>query len=116
MLQALQVLRQLPHAQAAAAGCGACRSVMAFRNFTEAISRLSISSVVLVCRKAWTNSSGTAVIRPNAVQFIATEMLADNRLAFSAGLMVATAANARMRPMTVPSRPSRVARLANVAR
>ena len=26
------------------------------------------------------NSSGTAVIRPNAVQFMATEMLADNRL------------------------------------
>ena len=62
---------------------------MAFRNFTEAISRLSISSVVFVCRNACTNSSGTAVMRPNAVQFIATEMLAERRLAFSAGLMVA---------------------------
>ncbi len=50
-------------------------------------------------------SSGTAVIRPNAVQFIATEMLADSRLAFSAGLTVATALNALMRPMTVPSSP-----------
>src|SRR5215471_6824078 len=99
----------------AAAGA-VCRSVIALRNFTDAISRLSMRPVVLVCRYAWMNSSGTAVMRPNAVQFIATEMLADSRFAFSAGLIVATAANARIRPMTVPSRPSRVARLANVAR
>ncbi len=46
---------------------------MAFRNFTDAISRLSITSVVLVCSHAWVNSSGTAVMRPNAVQFIATD-------------------------------------------
>src|SRR5580698_2800825 len=102
-------------ADQAAAGA-ACRSVIAFRNFTEAISRLSISSVVLVCSQAWMNNSGTAVIRPKAVQFIATEMLAESRLAFSAGLTVATAANARIRPITVPSSPSRVARLAKVAR
>src|SRR5581483_8868576 len=100
----------------AAAGVGCWRSVMAFRNFTEAISRLSISSVVFVCRNACTNNSGTAVIRPNAVQFMATEILADNRLAFSAGLMVATAAKALIRPITVPSRPNRVARFAKVAR
>jgi hypothetical protein len=90
--------------------------VIAFRNFTEAISRLSMSSVVLVCNHACMNSSGTAVIRPKAVQFIATEMLADNRLAFSAGFTVATAANARISPMTVPRSPSSVARFANVAR
>ena len=67
---------------------------MAFRNFTEAISRLSISSVVLVCSTACMRRSGTAVIRPKAVQFIATEMLADSRFAFCAGSMVATAAKA----------------------
>src|SRR5450432_193 len=100
----------------AAAVAGVWRSVMAFRNLTDAISRLSISSVVLVCRNAWMNSSGTAVISPNAVQFMATEIEADSRLAFSAGLTVATAWKARMRPMTVPSSPSRVARLAKVAR
>src|SRR5947207_11796314 len=72
----------------AAAGA-LCRSVIAFRNLTDAISRLSISSVVRVCSHAWMNSSGTAVMRPKAVQFIATEMLADSRLAFSAGLTVA---------------------------
>src|SRR5580698_741307 len=76
----------------AAAGAGASgrRSVTAFRNLTDAISRLSMSSVVLVCRKAWMNSSGTAVISPKAVQFMATEMLAESRLAFSAGFTVAT--------------------------
>ena len=80
-----------PHYAVQAAAAGGCwRSVIAFRNFTEAISRLSMSSVVFVCRNACTNSSGTAVIRPNAVQFMATEILADSRLAFSAGLIVAT--------------------------
>ena len=54
-------------------------------------------------------------MRPKAVQFIATEMLAESRLAFSAGLTVATAANALIKPMTVPSRPSSVAILAKVA-
>src|SRR5262249_11714074 len=98
------------------AATGVCRSVMAFRNLTEAISRLSMSSVVLVCSQAWMKSSGTAVIRPKAVQFIATEMLADSGFAFWAGWRAATAANARIRPITVPSRPSSVARFAKVAR
>src|SRR5260221_14580130 len=66
------------------------RSVTALRNFTEAISRLSTSSVVLVCSTACITSSGTAVIRPKAVQFIATEMPAGSRLALSARLTVAT--------------------------
>src|SRR6185312_8731525 len=102
--------------QAAAAGTGGdCLSVIELRNLTDAISRLSISSVVLVWMTAWMSSSGTAVIRPNAVQFIATEMLAESRFAFCAGSIVATAAKARMRPMTVPSRPRSVARLAKVA-
>ena len=47
--------------------------------------------MVFVCSNAWMNRSGTAVIRPNAVQFIASEMLADSRFAFSAGFTVATA-------------------------
>src|SRR5579862_5930180 len=108
-------LSQRRAAQAAAgAGCG-CRSVTALRNLTDAISRLSIVSVVLVWSQAWISSNGTALMSPNAVQFIATEILADSRLAFSAGLTVATAAKALIRPMTVPSSPSRVARLAKVA-
>jgi len=90
--------------------------VIAFRNLTDAVSRLLISSVVFVCRSAWTNTIGTAVIRPKAVQFMASEMLADSRFAFSAGFTVATAANAWIRPLTVPSRPSSVARFAKVAR
>src|ERR1700724_2445321 len=113
-LQSFILRRALRAAQAAAGAV--CRSVIALRNLTDAISRLSISSVVRVCSQAWMNSSGTAVIRPKAVQFIATEMLADSRLAFSAGLTVATAANAAIRPITVPSSPSNVARLAKVAR
>src|SRR5262249_30626570 len=84
------------------------RSVMLLRNFTDAISRLSTSCVVLVCSTAWISTSGTATIRPNAVQFIATEMLDESRLAFSAGFTVETAANALIRPMTVPSRPRSV--------
>jgi hypothetical protein len=43
-------------------------------------------------------------------------MEADSRFAFSAGLTVATAANAWIRPLTVPRSPSSVARFANVAR
>ena len=46
-----------------------------------------------------------ATNRPDAVLFIATEMLAASRLAFSAGFAVAIDANAEIRPMTVPSRP-----------
>ena len=62
------------------------------------------------------SSNGTAVISPNAVQFIATEILADSRLAFSAGsVTVATAAKALIKPTTVPSRPSNVATFAKVA-
>ena len=37
--------------------------------------------------------------------FIATEMLAESRSAFSAGFAVATAVNALMRPTIVPSKP-----------
>src|SRR5438045_7251036 len=91
-------------ARAQAAAGALCRSVIALRNLTDAISRLSISSVVLVCSHAWMNSSGTAVMRPKAVQFIATEMLADSRFAFSAGLTVATAAKARIQPIPVTRR------------
>ena len=36
------------------------------------------------------NSTGTATIRPKAVQFMASEMLAASRFAFSAGFAVAT--------------------------
>ena len=43
-------------------------------------------------------------------------MLCDSSDAFSAGSAEATAVNAPIRPMTVPSRPSSVATLANVAR
>ena len=53
-----------------------------------------MSSMVFVCRKEWTKSRGTATIRPKAVQFMASEMLAASRLAFSAGLAVATAVKA----------------------
>src|SRR5437764_15221910 len=95
----------------AAAGA-LCRSVIAFRNLTDAISRLSISSVVRVCSHAWMNSSGTAVMRPKAVQFIATETLADSRLAVAGGVTVATAAKARIKPSTGPNRPSRDATIA----
>ena len=57
-----------------------------------------------------------ATMRPKAVVFIATEMLAESRSALSAGFAVATAVNALMRPTIVPSSPSSVAMFANVAR
>ena len=57
-----------------------------------------------------------ATIKPNAVVFMATEIEADSRSAFSAGLTLATAVKPLIRPMMVPSRPSRVAMLAKVAR
>ena len=90
----------------AAAGAGCCRSVIAFRNFTEAISRLSTIEVVFDCSTECTSSSGIATIRPNAVVFIATEIDADSRSARSAGLAFETAWNAWIRPMIVPSSPS----------
>src|SRR6266702_2446459 len=77
--------------------------------FTDAISRLFTIWPVVVVRRAWSSRSGIAVIRPNAVQFMASEMLAASRAAFSAGLAVATAAKAVIRPMMVPSSPKRVA-------
>ena len=55
-------------------------------------------------------------MRPNAVVFIATEVLADRKSALSAGFAFDTAVNARIRPMIVPSSPSKVAIFASVAR
>ena len=83
-----------------------------FRNFTAAISRLSTIWVVLDCSTEYTSNNGIATISPNAVVFMATEMLDDSSSAFSAGLAWATAVNAWIRPMMVPSSPSRVAMLA----
>ena len=72
---------------AAAAGAGSllARSVIVFKNFTDAISRLSMISVVFVWSSVCTSSNGIATMRPNAVVFIATEMLAESKSAFSAG-------------------------------
>ena len=89
---------------------------MLFRNLIDATSRLSTSSVVLVSRYMWQSSSVIASPRPSAVLFIATEMLADSMAAFSAGLTAATAANALIRPITVPSNPISMPMLARVAR
>src|ERR1700722_5541230 len=81
-------------AAAAAGSCAGrspCRSLMEFRNFTEAISKLSMSEVVLDSRNICAVSRVIATAKPDAVLFIATEMAASNRLAFSAGLAVANA-------------------------
>jgi len=85
-------------------------------NFTEAISILSTISVVLVCKKVNINKSGIAAIKPNAVVFMATEILADNKLAFSEGSTLATAVNALISPIIVPNSPNKVAMLAKVAK
>jgi len=84
--------------------------------FTDAISRLFTIWPVVVVRRAWSSSSGIAVISPKAVQFMASAMLAASRAAFSAGLAVATAAKAVIRPMMVPSSPNRVAIFESSAR
>src|SRR5580692_7705171 len=81
------------------------RSVIEFKNFTEAISRLSINEVVLDSRNICDKSSVMATNSPDAVLFIATEIAAASKLAFSAGLAVATELNAPMRPVIVPSKP-----------
>ena len=54
-------------------------------------------------------------IKPKAVVFIATEILADSKSALSAGLALATAVKASIRPMIVPSRPSKVQMFENRA-
>src|SRR5277367_6178777 len=81
-------------AEGSCAGRSDWRSVMEFRNFTDAISRLSISDVVLDSRNMCAVSSVIATANPDAVLFMATEMAAASRLAFSAGFAVATAPNA----------------------
>src|ERR1700682_1650194 len=91
----------------------ACRSVMEFKNFTEAISRLSINEVVFDSRNMCAVSSVIATAKPDAVLFIATEMAAASRLAFSAGFAVATALKAPIKPVMVPSRPINKPTLAN---
>ena len=91
-------------------------ALMAFRALTDAISRLSTIWPVVEVSLACISSIGIAAIRPKAVVFIATEILAESRSAFSAGLALATAVNAATRPMMVPSSPSRVAMLESRAR
>src|SRR5271155_3772527 len=88
-------------------GASCWRSVIEFRNLTDAISRLSIMLVVFDSRNMCESSNVMATNRPEAVLFIATEMAAARRLAFSAGFAVATALNAPMRPVMVPNRPMR---------
>src|ERR1700728_3090395 len=74
-------------------GVSDCRSVMEFKNFTEAISRLSINEVVFDSRNMCDSSKVMATAKPEAVLFIATEMAAASRLGFSAGIGVDTAPN-----------------------
>ena len=88
-----------------AAGVSCCRSVIEFKNFTEAISKLSINDVVFDSRNMCANNSVIATPKPEAVLFMATEMAAASKLAFSAGFAVATALKAPMRPVIVPSKP-----------
>ncbi len=85
---------------------------MMLRNLTTAISKLSTIALVLLCSIECMSNSGIATIKPNAVVFIASEMLCDNSVAFSAGSALATAVNAAIKPMIVPSNPSKVAMLA----
>src|ERR1700683_2944958 len=70
------------------------RSVIEFRNFTEAISKLSISDVVLDSRNMCDSSSVIATAKPDAVLFIATDMAGANKTALSAGLAGAPARDA----------------------
>src|SRR5882757_1234341 len=74
---------------AAAGSC--CRSVIEFRNLTDAISKLSINDVVFDSRNMCDSNRVIATPNPDAVLFIATEMAAASKLAFSAGFAVATA-------------------------
>ena len=78
---------------------------MEFKNFTDAISKLSISDVVFDSRNMCDSNRVIATPNPDAVLFIATEMAAASKLAFSAGFAVATALKALIRPMMVPSNP-----------
>ena len=51
------------------------------------------------------SNSVIATPKPDAVLFIATEIAAASKLAFSAGFAVATALKAPIKPVMVPSRP-----------
>src|SRR5579859_3681579 len=91
----LQIVPRAAAAGARAAGgawgaaAGSCvRSVIEFRNFTDAISKLSMSEVVFDSRNMCDSSSVMATPNPDAVLFIATEMAAASKLAFSAGFAV----------------------------
>src|SRR5260221_1235093 len=88
---------------AAAGSC--CRSVIEFKNFTDAISKLSISDVVFDSRNICDSNSVIATPNPDAGLFIATEMAAASRLAFSARFAVATALKALIRPLMGPTKP-----------
>ena len=81
-----------------------------------AISNESAIAAVLPIKLVCSNISGIAVIKPKAVVFIATEILDDNKFAFSAGSALATAEKAAIKPMIVPSKPSNVAMLAKTAK
>src|ERR1700733_462144 len=114
------LLRAAAGVRVGGAAGGACawagsdwRSVMEFKNFTDAISRLSIRDVVLDSRNMCAVRSVMATASPEAVLFIATEIAAASKLAFSAGFAVATALKAPIKPVMVPSRPINKPTLAN---
>src|ERR1700735_2860916 len=89
-------------AAGAAASWPTCLSVIELRNFTDAISRLSINDVVFDSRNMCASNRVMATAKPDAVLFMATEIAAANRLAFSAGLAVATALKAPIKPVMGP--------------
>ena len=62
------------------------------------------------------SNKGIPTIKPNAVVFIATDIFADKISALSAGFASAIEVNAPIKPIIVPSKPSKVAIFANVAR
>src|SRR5690606_5868106 len=59
-------------------------SVTRFSSLIPAISKLSTISLVLDCKTEWSSNKGMAEIKPKAVVFIATEILWDSSVAFSA--------------------------------
>src|SRR6185436_1504034 len=67
---------------------------------------------VLPFSSAKPSSARIAAMRPNAVQFMASEMPLANMVAFEEASALATAPKAEIRPDTVPSRPESIAKFA----
>src|SRR5574341_2131036 len=89
------------------------RRARRFSSFSALYSTYSTIVLDFELRARWKMMQTTAMVRPSAVLFIASEMPLESITCFISGLAAPREAKVWMRPQMVPTSPTRVAMLAS---